>query len=88
MCLFTLSDNLLTPNHISSLSSSLFTVHAVSTIFLVEYNMLVSSANKIILSNFDTSHISFMCKIKSTGPTMDPCGTPHLIFFSSELLLL
>ena len=47
--------------------------------------MLVSSANKIILSKFDTSHMSFMYKINSTGSRFDPCGTPHLIFFSSEL---
>ena len=45
--------------------------------------MLVSSANKIILNNYDTSHMSFMYKINSTGPRIDPCGTPHLIFFSS-----
>ena len=50
--------------------------------------MLVSSANKIILSNFDTPHMSFIHKINSSGPRIDPCGTPHLIFFSSELLLL
>ena len=37
LVLFTLSDNyLLTLNHISSFSSSLLTVHAISTIFLVE----------------------------------------------------
>ncbi|KAK2181315.1 hypothetical protein NP493_403g01007 [Ridgeia piscesae] len=88
LVLFTLSDNLLTLNHISSFSSALLTVHAISPIFLVEYKMLVSSADKIILSNFDTSHMSFMYKINSTGPRIDPCGTPHLIFFSSELLLL
>ncbi|KAK2177634.1 hypothetical protein NP493_588g01012 [Ridgeia piscesae] len=34
--LFTLSDNLLTLNHKSSFSSSLLTVHAIPTIFLVE----------------------------------------------------
>ncbi|KAK2190772.1 hypothetical protein NP493_69g03021 [Ridgeia piscesae] len=31
LILFTLSDNLLTLNHISSFSSSLLTVHAIST---------------------------------------------------------
>ena len=50
--------------------------------------MLVASAKKIIIINVDTSHMSFMYKINSTGPRIDPCGTPHLIFFSYELLLL
>ncbi|KAK2171266.1 hypothetical protein NP493_1083g00011 [Ridgeia piscesae] len=36
LVLFTLSDNLLTLNHISNFSSSLLTVHAISTIYLVE----------------------------------------------------
>ena len=49
--------------------------------------MLVSTGNKIILSNFDISLMLFMDKINSTGPRIDPC-TPQLIFFSSELLLL
>ena len=84
---FTLCDNLLTLNHISSNSSSLLTTHAVSIIFLVEQSMIVSSANKI-LRNVDTSHVSFMYKINTTGPRIDPCGTPYLIFFSFQLLLL
>ena len=86
--MITLSDNLLTLNHISGFSSSLLTVQAISTIFLVEYQMLVSSANKMILRNVDTSHKSFMYKINSIGPMIDPYGTPHLIFFSSEIMLL
>ena len=50
--------------------------------------MLVSTANKIILSNFDISLMLFMDKINSTGPRIDPCMTPQLIFFGSGLLLL
>ena len=58
--------------------------------------MLVSSANKILLTNvdtsyrtnFDTSHMSsYMYKIISIDPRIDPCGTPHLIFISYGLLL-
>ena len=78
LVLVTLSDHLLTLNHIASFYSSLLAVHAISTIFLFEQKKLVSSANKIILSNVDTSHIPFMYKINSTAPRIDPCGTPHL----------
>ena len=41
--------------------------------------MLVSSANKINLSSFETLQISLIYIINSFGPRTDPCGTPHVI---------
>ena len=40
-------------------------------------NKLVSSAKMINLANFDELTISLMYMIKSSGPRMDPWGTPH-----------
>ena len=60
--LFTLSYNVLTLNHISNFSSKLLTTPAVSRLFLTEEQMLVSSANRIILSKCDNSHMSFITK--------------------------
>ena len=40
---------------------------------------LVSSANSIGFRISDTFSILFIYKIKSNGPNIDPCGTPHVI---------
>ena len=39
----------------------------------------MSSANSIGFRISDTFSISFIYKIKSNGPNIDPCGTPHVI---------
>ena len=39
----------------------------------------MSSANSIGFRISDIFSISFMYKIKSNGPNIDPCGTPHVI---------
>ena len=38
----------------------------------------MSSANSTEFKTVDT--ISLIYKIKSSGPNIDPCGTPHIIF--------
>ena len=42
-------------------------------------NKLVSSAKMKNVANFDELTISLMYMIKSSGPRMDPWGTPHVI---------
>ena len=39
---------------------------------------LVSSANKMWNKTFETLAKTFMYNIKSKGPKMLPCGTPHV----------
>ena len=48
----------------------------------------MSSANSIGFRISDTFSIPFIYKIKSNGPNIDPCGTPHVIviYFESALL--
>ena len=52
--------------------------------FESEYNILVSSANKINLRSFDTLQMSLIYKINSLGPSTEPCGTPHEICITSD----
>ena len=40
----------------------------------------MSSANSTGFKTVDTLTISFIYNIKSNGPNIDPCGTPHIIF--------
>ena len=48
----------------------------------------MSSANNIGFRISDTFSISFIYKIKSNEPNIDPCGTPHVIviYFESARL--
>ena len=48
----------------------------------------MSSANEIENKILETDAISFMYKKNSNGPNIDPCGTPHVINFISEEVLL
>ena len=52
------------------------------------WNKLVSSANRFILKIFETFAISFMYKMNSSGPNMDPWGTPQVTFMETEVVLL
>ena len=52
--------------------------------FESEYKILVSSANKINLSSFDTLQMSLIYQINSFGPSTEPCGTPHEICIKSD----
>ena len=48
----------------------------------------MSYASRIGFRISDIFSISFIYKIKSNGPNIDPCGTPHVIviYFESALL--
>ena len=41
-------------------------------------NTLVSSAYNVLKNMGETLHISLIDQIKSSGPRIDQCGTPHL----------
>ena len=48
---------------------------------LCSKNKLVSSVNIIGTSTFEELERSFAYKKNNNGPTIEPCGTPHLISF-------
>ena len=41
----------------------------------------MASANSTGCNTVDTFTISFIYNIKSNGPNIDHCGTPHIILF-------
>ena len=53
-----------------------------------EWNRLVSSAKSIGFIISETCSMSFMYKMKSNGPNIDPCGTPQEISLYSDSVLL
>ena len=88
MSLRTFRDNLLHCNHSWTLvNSSLITVAIFCRLFPVK-NILVSSANNIDMLASDTVDKSLMYIKKSNGPSIEPYGTPQLIFSVLDLLPL
>ena len=81
-------DSLLAFSHCMILPSSLFTMAVSSCRFYELQNNVVSSANRIEERIFDTDAISLVYNKNNNGPSMDPCGTPQVIFFISEGVLL
>ena len=77
MSLFSFNDNLLALHQIDNLSNSAFTVDIRVRMHLFEYNRLVSSAKIMNCNKFEQLTTSFMYKIKSKGPNIEPCGTTH-----------
>eukprot|EP00732_Lithocolla_globosa_P005911 Lithocolla_globosa_v1_NODE_6458_length_1084_cov_178.950437.p2 type:complete len:158 gc:universal NODE_6458_length_1084_cov_178.950437:581-1054(+) len=53
-------------------------------IFLSRTSRVVSSANMYGVECSKQFGKSFMYKIKNKGPSMEPCGTPHVISIGSE----
>ena len=41
---------------------------------------LVPSANSICVITVDTLHV-IKYRLNKIGPSMEPCGTPHVIYF-------
>ena len=81
-------DNLLAANQITTLFNSQ-SIHCTnSSIFLPFKNILVLFANRIGNRMSDTLQITFMYNKKKRGPKIEPCGTPQVICFSSDLVLL
>ena len=82
------TDNLFALNQLVTSSNSLFINSILLLISLCEYKMVVSSANNIKSSTFEVYVISFTYYIKRRGPSIESCGTPHVIFPGSEVQLL
>ena len=81
-------DNLLALNQLFTSCNSSFTIFILLFMSLCEYKIVVSSANKIKSRIFDVYVISLTYNIKSSGPSMEPCGTPQMIFSGFEVQLL
>ena len=61
--------------HCVLLSRSEFKVSAAVSGFSSTRKRLVSSANSLMFEPISFT-ISFICRRNSSGPRMDPCGTP------------
>ena len=72
-------------NNCCNLYSSLHAIFSSCFISLAEQRMFVSSANKINFTSLETLHMSLMYRINILGPSIDPCGTPHVILCVPEL---
>ena len=55
---------------------------------LLAYNRFVSSAKWCIFEFFIDQLKSFMYMRNNKGPKMEPCGTPYLMLWISDLSLL
>ena len=55
---------------------------------LLAYNRFASSAKWCIFDFFIGPFKSFMYMRNNKGPKMDPCGTPYLMVWISDLSLL
>ena len=80
--------SLLADNHIANLASSAFNIWVISTRSFPSRKTLVSSANKIANNVSETFGRSLMQSKKNRGPRTELWGTPHVIGFCFELLLL
>ena len=83
-----LRDNLFDFSQIKSNSNSLLSKQVISFRSSPLSNTEVSSAYMMLNKQFEILHISFTYIINSKGPSIDPCGTPHLIGWVSEYSLL
>ena len=73
--------SLLADNHVVNLASSAFNIWVIST-------RSFHSANKIANNVSETFARSLMQSKKNRGHRTEPWGTPHVIVFCFELLLL
>jgi len=85
---FTFKDSLLAQNQSDSLTSSALTVRDKSIKFLLEKNKFVSSANIMNCKIDDDLTMSFIYNRNNNGPSIEPCGTPHLISLLDDETLL
>ena len=79
-----LRDNRFAFNHLIMLPSSLLmTVDNLCKFFDLQNNV-VSSANKTEKRTRETEAISFMYNRNNNGPSIESCGTPQVICFTSD----
>ena len=77
----TFSDSLFAENQSSILINSSLTVLNNVFMLLRSKKNLVSSANIVGTSTFELLRISFTYGKSYNGPSIESCGTPHLISF-------
>ena len=70
-------DNLLANNHWLTLSSSTFRLVSKFRMLVLSRNRFVSSAKRWKSKMLEHLGRSFIYKRKRSGPSTDPCGTPH-----------
>ena len=85
---FTLRVSLFSVSHSWTLANSSFINNSYSSKSLPGQKRLVSSANKIVDKLLVELLRSLMYIKNSNGPRIDPCGTPQVIIFSVDLMLL
>ena len=80
--------SLLPESHLSTLTRSVLSFASISREVSPSHERFVSSANNIGLLVFRQSGKSFMYKRNSIGPRLLPCGTPHFISLSRDIVPL
>ena len=86
--LFKFKDNLFICSQSTTLIISSFIILIRSSGFFPDKNIFESSAKSKANNLLDTLHKSFIYKRKSSGPNIEPCGTPHVMIPLPELTLL
>ena len=72
-------------SHLQRFSKPKFTAFSTSSIQLPDEVIFVSSANIRGLVEFKHEGRSLIYNKNKSGPRIEPCGTPHVIFFSFEM---
>ena len=88
LVLLIFKDNLLAANQVWNLFNSSETVLHKSFILSAVQKILVSSANIIRSVTFEILHISLIYRINNFGPSIEPCGTPHITSCNSDFIPL
>ena len=83
---FVFKKSLLTLNQLFKEISSVFSLSIRLFMWLPLINIQISSEYNILKSIGETLHILLTNIIKSSGPRIDPWGTPHLIPRVSDTL--
>ena len=83
--LSTFSESLLAQSHSTSFLRALLTVRWRLRGLLSANRRLVSSAKWCTRHSLKTLCMSLMYIVKSSGPRIDPCGTPQETFISPEV---
>ena len=78
-------DNLLQYNHFWSFDKSLLIVTHIDSAPLPDIKRLVSSANNTDQKAFDTIAMSLTYNENNSGPSIDHCGTPQVMYSLVDL---
>ena len=84
----TFKDNLLQYNHFWIFDKSLLIVTHIDSASLPDINRLVSSADNTDQKAFDTTATSLTYNKNNSGPSIDPCGTPQVVYSLVDFMAL